>query len=58
MFRNFIMNADTNKYDCDTVNIFRNMYIDIKDCNKKYTNGKKRIIINDNEDNDYYKKTY
>ena len=30
MFRNFKMNADTNKYDCDTVNIFRNMYIDFK----------------------------
>ena len=52
------MNAVTNKYDCDTVNILRNIHNDIKDCIKKYTNEIKRIIINDNEDDNYYKKTY
>ena len=60
MFRNFKMNADTNKYDCDTVNIFRNMYIDVKKCNKpeleKYSDEIKIIIIKDNEDDNYYKK--
>ena len=30
-----------------TVNILRNIHIDIKDCIKKYTNEIKRIIIND-----------
>ena len=47
MFRNFIMNADTN------------MYIDVKKCKKpelkKYTDEIKTIIIKDNEDDNYYK---
>ena len=62
MFRNFKMNADTNKYDCDTVNILRNMFIDVETCNKpelkKYSEEIKIIILKDNEDDNYYKKTY
>jgi len=46
------MNA-VNKYDHDTIKRFRNNIIDIKDC---CTNEIKRIIINDNEDDNYYKK--
>ena len=53
MFRNFKMNADT-------LNILRNMFIDVETCNKpeleKYSDGIKRIIIKDNEDDNYYKK--
>jgi len=46
------MNA-VNKYDHDTIKRFRNNIIDIKDC---CTNEIKRIIINDNKDDEYYKK--